>query len=190
MRSDAEAAAASAESVAPVEPVSVGTNKAVEYLVAVLSPKERACVLLKDVYDYSLEEIAELVDSTVGGVKAALSRGRARLGSSAVRSRPARPPDPELLRIMRLYVDCFNRQDWDTVRDLVSADAQLRVADRFAGRFADSPYFVNYAEWPWPWRLEMGELDGETTVIIHRQRGESWVPHSAIRLGRSGSERT
>jgi hypothetical protein len=29
-------------------------------------------VLLKDVFDYSLEEIAELVDSTVGGVKSAL----------------------------------------------------------------------------------------------------------------------
>lgn len=31
-------------------------------------------MLLKDVFDYSLEEIAELVDSTVEGVKAALSR--------------------------------------------------------------------------------------------------------------------
>ena len=46
-----------------------------------LPPKERACVLLKDVFDYSLEEIAELVDSTVGGVKAALNRGRSKLAT-------------------------------------------------------------------------------------------------------------
>ena len=45
----------------------------VEHLVLALPPKERACVLLKDVFDYSLEEIAALVDSTVGGVKAYLS---------------------------------------------------------------------------------------------------------------------
>jgi RNA polymerase sigma-70 factor (ECF subfamily) len=43
----------------------------VEHLVASLPPKERASVLLKDVFDYSLEEIAELVDTSVGGVKAA-----------------------------------------------------------------------------------------------------------------------
>jgi len=41
--------------------------------VLTLPPKQRACVLLKDIFDYSLEDIAGLVDSTVGGVKAALS---------------------------------------------------------------------------------------------------------------------
>ena len=54
----------------------LGTGKAVEHLVLTLPPKERACVLLEDVFDYSLEEIAELVGSTVGGVKAALNRDR------------------------------------------------------------------------------------------------------------------
>jgi len=49
-----------------------------------LPPKERACVLLKDVFDYSLEEIAALVDSTVGGVKAALNRGRSKLAASPI----------------------------------------------------------------------------------------------------------
>jgi len=49
-----------------------GIGKAVEHLVAVLPPKERASILLKDVFDYSLEEIADLTDSTVGAVKAAL----------------------------------------------------------------------------------------------------------------------
>ena len=35
-----------------------GFVKAVEHLVVTLPPKERACVLLKDVFDYTLEEIA------------------------------------------------------------------------------------------------------------------------------------
>jgi hypothetical protein len=50
--------------------------------VLTLPPKERACLLLKEVFDYSLEEIAELVDSTVG-VKAALNRGRTKLAASS-----------------------------------------------------------------------------------------------------------
>src|SRR5438067_3704577 len=63
VRDEAEAAAAMPEAVLPVEPA-LGVGKAVEHLIASLPPKERACVLLKDVFDYSLEEIAGLVDST------------------------------------------------------------------------------------------------------------------------------
>ena len=66
---------------------------AIEHLVLNLPPKERACVLLKDVFDYSLEEIAELVDSTVGGVKAALNRGRSKLASLNERSAAPRAAD-------------------------------------------------------------------------------------------------
>lgn len=65
----------------PTESAVLGIGRAVEQLVLTLPPKERACVLLKDVFDYSLKEIAEMVDSTVGGVKAALNRARTKLAS-------------------------------------------------------------------------------------------------------------
>lgn len=129
--------------------------------MATLPPKERACVLLKDVFDYSLEEIAELVDSTVGGVKAALNRARTKLAVSSPSAKSARSVSPELKQIMRLYVDRFNRRDWEGVRELTSADARLNVLERFAGKFADAAYLFNYERWPWPWRLALGEVDGE-----------------------------
>ncbi len=188
VRDQAEAAAAIPEAVSPAEPAALGIGKAVEHLVASLPPKERACVLLKDVFDYSLEEIAELVDTTVGGVKAALNRGRSKLASSAVPSQPGRTLNPELLRIMQLYVDRFNRRDWDGVRELISADAQLRVADRFAGKFADAPYFFNYDRWPWPWKLAVGELDGEPVLLVLQRGADTWTPHSAIRFDVIGQQ--
>ena len=140
-------------------------------------------MLLKDVFDYSLEEIAGLVDSTVGGVKAALNRGRAKLASQpslAHSSPPARPTSPELSRILELYVDRFNRQDWDGVRELIGADARLQVADRFAGAFATAPYFTSYHRWPKPWRLAVGSVEGEPAVIIHFWDGGRWTPTSFI----------
>src|SRR5205807_3380389 len=133
VRDEAEAAAAMSEAVSPAEPATLGIGKAVEHLVASLPPKERACVLLKDVFDYSLEEIAELVDSTVGGVKAALNRGRSKLASLPQPSTPPRAANPEMSRLLHLYVERFNRRDWDGLRELITADARLRVADRFAG---------------------------------------------------------
>jgi RNA polymerase sigma-70 factor (ECF subfamily) len=71
VREEAEAAAAEPDFIEPADPSGPTVGPAIEHLVLNLPPKERACVLLKDVFEYSLEEIAELVDSTVGGVKAA-----------------------------------------------------------------------------------------------------------------------
>ena len=182
VRDEAEAAVTRPEAVSPIESATLGVGKAVEHLVASLPPKERACVLLKDVFDYSLEEIAELVDSTVGGVKAALNRARTKLAESSPQANSARNASPELKQIMQLYVDRFNRRDWDGVRELTSADARLNVAERFAGKFADAPYFFNYERWPWPWKLALGELDGESVVIVLRRGADTWTPHSAIRF--------
>lgn len=182
VRDEAEAAVTRPEAVSPTESATLGVGKAVEHLVASLPPKERACVLLKDVFDYSLEEIAELVDSTVGGVKAALNRARTKLAESSPQANSARNASPELKQIMQLYVDRFNRRDWDGVRELTSADARLNVAERFAGKFADAPYFFNYERWPWLWKLALGELDGEPVVIVLRRGADTWTPHSAIRF--------
>jgi len=183
---EAETAAMVPDAVNPVEPPALGLGRAVEHLVSSLPPKERACVLLKDVFDYSLEEIAELVDSTVGGVKAALIRGRAKLEASPASTKPSRAVDPELTRIMRLYVDRFNRRDWDGVRELISADARLTVADAFAGELVDAPYFSNYERWSMPWRLTLGEVDGEPVVIILQRGTDTWTPYSVVRFDVEG----
>lgn len=181
VRDEAETAAALPEATAPTDPA-MGTGKAIEHLVLTLPPKERACVLLKDVFDYSLEEIAELVGSTVGGVKAALNRARTKLAESSPAGTTKRTVNPELKRVLQLYVERFNRRDWDGVRELVSADARLNVAERFAGRFSDALYFFNYDRWPWPWKLALGEVDGEPVVLVLRRGADTWTPHSAIRF--------
>ena len=187
VRDEADAAAALPDSYTPADPV-LGTGKAVEHIVLTLPPKERACVLLKDVFDYSLEEIAELVDSTVGGVKAALNRARTKLAESSPTATSTKSVSPEMKRVMQLYVERFNRRDWDGVRELTSADARLNVAERFAGKFTDAPYFFNYDRWPWPWKLAIGEVDGEPAIIILRRGADTWTPHSAIRLDVVGEQ--
>jgi RNA polymerase sigma-70 factor (ECF subfamily) len=151
----------------------------VERLVLTLPPKERACVLLKDVFDYSLEEIAELVDSTVGGVKAALNRGRSKL---APRPEPPAPSSAELSLLLNLYVERFNRRDWDGLRELISADARLEVADRFSGRLADSPYFGRYDLLTIVWRTALGVVDGDPAIVMLRRDESGWMPHSLVRL--------
>lgn len=181
-RIEAETAAMGPDSVMPVDPPVLGVGRAVERLVISLPPMERACVLLKDIFDYSLEEIAELVSSTVGGVKAALNRGRSKLAALPATVKSRREPNPQLSRLLHLYVDRFNKRDWDGLRELISADAQLRVADRFAGRIEEAPYFKNYERQTVMWRLAVARVDGETVVVVLRRDGDQWRPGSVARL--------
>lgn len=182
VRIEAETAAMGPDSVMPVDPPVLGVGRAVERLVISLPPMERACVLLKDIFDYSLEEIAELVSSTVGGVKAALNRGRSKLAALPATVKSRREPNPQLSRLLHLYVDRFNKRDWDGLRELISADAQLRVADRFAGPIEEAPYFKNYERQTVMWRLAVAQVDGEPVVVVLRRDGDEWRPGSVARL--------
>src|SRR3954447_6376013 len=181
VRDEAEAIALEPDVVLPPDPAGPDLGRAVERLVLTLPPKERACVLLKDVFDYSLEEIAGLVDSTIGGVKAALNRGRAKLAPRPdVAARAAVPDD--LSPLLHLYVERFNRRDWDGLRELIAADARLEVADRFSGRLIDSPYFSRYEGRTIEWRMAIGLVDGEPAVVALNSGASGWTPHSLVRL--------
>jgi RNA polymerase sigma-70 factor (ECF subfamily) len=156
VRIEVETTAMSPDFVMPADTPVLGVGRAVEQLVINLPPMERACVLLKDIFDYTLEEIAELVSSTVGGVKAALNRGRMKLAASSEPVISRREVSPELSRLLHLYVDGFNKRDWEGLRKLISADARLRVADRFVGsstnRHTSETMNGKQCRGDWQWR--------------------------------------
>jgi RNA polymerase sigma-70 factor (ECF subfamily) len=153
-------------------------------LVAELPPMERACVLLKDVLDYRLTEVADVVDSTLGGVKAALHRGRAKL-----RTHHGTPParvelDDEQRQLLDEYLDCFNRRDWDALRRVLQADARVELVGvkEFEVLDPDAPYFRNYSTLPWEWKLSVAWVDDKPIVVHWRKVGAEWRPIAAIRL--------
>jgi RNA polymerase sigma-70 factor, ECF subfamily len=182
VRIEAETTAIGPDSAMPANPPVLGVGRAIEQLVISLPPKERACVLLKDVFEYSLEEISELVGSTVGGVKAALKRGRTKLAAIPASAERPRPKNVKLAQLLRLYVDRFNQRDWDGVRELIAADARLQVADRFLGPLSESPYFGNYERLTFEWRMAVGEVDGEPVIIRLHRETDGWTPQAIVRL--------
>ncbi|MFL5617226.1 MAG: sigma-70 family RNA polymerase sigma factor [Gemmatimonadaceae bacterium] len=185
VREDAESGADVRDVEWPADPPGPALGRAVEHLVLTLPPMERACVLLKDVLDHSLEEIAELVGSTVGGVKAALHRGRARLAGAPTGQPMQHARDAASARdtaVLVEYVERFNRRDWDGLRELVSADARVRVADRFTGRLGDSPYFGRYARLTRPWRAVLAEVEGVPMIVTEYQDEGVWVARGLVRV--------
>ena len=83
-------------------------REAAAALMHMLGPQERAAVLLKEVFDMSLEQIAEVLATSVGAVKAALHRGRKRLDGN--RRTPARRPAPSA-RLVDRFVERLNAAD-------------------------------------------------------------------------------
>ena len=143
-----------------------------------LVPAQRSCVILKDVLDYSLEEIAAMLELSVSAVKAALHRGRARLRELTKAQRPAAPPratSPALAR----YAALFNARDWDGVRAMLVDDVKLDLVSRWkaAGRREVSTYFTNYYSVT-DWHLVPGWL---TTVAWQRFEISVTCPTSHMR---------
>jgi RNA polymerase sigma-70 factor (ECF subfamily) len=84
-------------------------------LIAQLAPQERTAVVLKDVFDLSLDEIAEALSTTVGAVKAALHRARGKLADQDLADPEASPPPAAL----DAFCAAFNARDLDGVTSLL-----------------------------------------------------------------------
>jgi RNA polymerase sigma-70 factor, ECF subfamily len=152
-------------------------------MVTQLPPMERSCVLLKDVLDYTLSDSATVVNSTVGGVKAALHRARTKL-RSARPDRLRRPPplDGHDRTLLTRYIECFNARDWDALRRLIQVDARVEVVG--SHETAASSYTSRYANLSWEWRVSLAAV-GDDVAIVQWRRGSvdgPWMPVAAIRL--------
>lgn len=101
--------------IATTEPEARATREAAGTLVALLAPQERAAVVLKDVFDFTLDEIALALSTTPGAIKAALHRGRTKLAEpSAGEDKPAPIP-----AVLDAFVDAFNARDLDRLTALL-----------------------------------------------------------------------
>lgn len=87
----------------------VATREAASVLLSSATPQERAALVLKDVFDFTLEEIAVILSTTVGSIKSALHRGRASLEEKHdLRRGSYRAPSKDLLD---RFVAAFNARD-------------------------------------------------------------------------------
>jgi RNA polymerase sigma-70 factor, ECF subfamily len=129
----------------------------------VLPVSQRSAVILKDVLGHSLEDTAETMNTTVPAVKAALSRGRAKL-----RATEAVPAELDARRRAELdrYASLFNTRDWDGVRALVGEDCRLDLVSKSQRRGkAVGMYFGRYEKEDV--RLAIVRLEGELALAAH-----------------------
>jgi RNA polymerase sigma-70 factor, ECF subfamily len=92
-------------------------------LIGQLSPQERAAVVLKDVFDLSLAEVAEALATTPGSIKTSLHRAREKLvEKTETRELPAPAPG-----VLDAFCRAFNAADLDGLAALLLDAAAVEV---------------------------------------------------------------
>lgn len=134
---------------------------------------QRSAVILKDVLDESLEDIAEHLGTSVAAVKSLLVRGRQALkahaaGDEKATARAAEPTSAEHRALVRQYVDLFNQRDWAGVQALLLEECRLDLVSKsqrkgksvgmYFGRYAQERDFV----------FRTGTCEGRSAIGVFR----------------------
>ncbi len=150
-----------------------------------LAPRQRSCVIFKDVMGYSLVEISELLNATVPEIKAALHRGRTRLRELSKNVEVNLPPlDDHERELVARYVDRFNARDFDTLRTMLTADVQLDIVGqvkRTGAAEISNRYFNSYNQLN-DWRAGVGKVEGRLAVLVYDPTMDSSRPVYFIQL--------
>jgi RNA polymerase sigma-70 factor, ECF subfamily len=159
-----------APSVPAADPLEV--RDALGAVATLLSPQERAAIVLKDVFDFPLAEIAAMLTTSVAAVKAALHRGRDRLGAPE----PARTkalgrratPDRSVPDAMAA---AFTAYDIERLTALLLDDAVSEVVGMVYEVGADtvrrgSLHHTLVVEDDVRYRAEVREMDGEPMLVL------------------------
>ncbi len=154
-------------------------REAATSLLARLAPRERAALLLEEVFDLSLEETAGILQVSVGAVKAALHRARGRLERANPDAQPAGPTPPR--ELVQRFVAALAARDLEALRALCSQDLTVElVGGAQLEGFEQARSFFGHAHVVLP-QLGFGEhpnwhaalYDGEPLVLGFRTLGAS-----------------
>jgi RNA polymerase sigma-70 factor, ECF subfamily len=153
-------------------------------ITALLAPQERAAVVLKDVFDYPLAEIAATLGTTVGAMKAALHRGRERLGAPEPARAQARRRRPRPDRaVVDALADAFNAYDIDRVVALLLTDGEAELLGVVYEVGADamrtgSLHHTFVIESDVRYRAEVSEFDGEPLMLLYQTPVDGSAPEA------------
>jgi RNA polymerase sigma-70 factor (ECF subfamily) len=137
----------------------------------ILPPRQRAVLILRDVFDWTASEVADALETSVASVNSALQRARATVAPRAGAERTAGESalDAKKAEMAARYVQAWEAGDIDAVVSMLTADAVHAMppwASWFAGPEALRVLYAGYDIWngrprPGVFRILPTALNGE-----------------------------
>lgn len=99
--------------------------------IQLLTPQQRATLILCDVLDWSAKDAADLLEISVAAVNSALQRARARLRERLPPQKPAWPASVDASAaerdLLKKYVEASDAADFDAFASIIREDASFRM---------------------------------------------------------------
>src|SRR5262249_28271994 len=100
-------------------------------VIQLLTPQQRAALILCDVLDWSAKDAADLLDISVAAVNSALQRARARLRERLPSQKPAWPTSADASaaerELLKKYVEASEAADFRALASIIREDATFRM---------------------------------------------------------------
>jgi RNA polymerase sigma-70 factor, ECF subfamily len=172
-----------------IESVSVAFLLALEHL----TPRQRAVLILRDVFDYTVQETAKALDLTQANVKVTHHRARqAMKGYEERRVPPTRQHQARTAERLRHFLECLQNQDVSGVEAMLANDA--RALSDGAGEFfaARQPILGRKniaklllglaAKQPKPERLAFRMLNGLPALVVETPAPHGFAPRFILQV--------
>ena len=106
-------------------------------VIQLLTPQQRAALILCDVLDWSAKDAADLLDLSVPAVNSALQRARVRLRERLPSREPPWPANVDASAaerdLLKKYVEASESADFRAFESIIRADATFRMPPDFGG---------------------------------------------------------
>jgi RNA polymerase sigma-70 factor, ECF subfamily len=140
-----------------------------------LPATQRAVLILREVLGYSAKEAAELLDTSVQSVNSALQRARKAVEEKLPDESQQRTlrdlGDEELSELVERYMEAWERNDVETVVDMLAEDATFAMpplASWFGGREEIAVFLANSPmSGDWRWKPLRVRANGQEALAFY-----------------------
>jgi RNA polymerase sigma-70 factor (ECF subfamily) len=140
-----------------------------------LPANQRAVLILREVLGFSAQEVADTLDTTVASVNSALQRARKAVEERA----PAQTQqatlrelgDERVRHIVERYMDAWERNDVDTVMEMLAEDASFTMPPLASWFSGEESIRIFLSGWPlsgtWRWRPIRAHANGQPALAFY-----------------------
>jgi RNA polymerase sigma-70 factor, ECF subfamily len=157
-----------------------------------LSPRQRAVLLLRDVFDYSVQETGAALDLSEANVKVTHHRARLTMRDyEGARTRPTREHQAKTGEKLREFLRHLENQDVAAVEAMLAADVRMlndgggefaAALNPILGRAKVARLFLTQAAKRQPYTFEFRMLNGSPAVLVQGPAPVGQAPRFVIQI--------
>jgi RNA polymerase sigma-70 factor (ECF subfamily) len=146
-----------------------------------LPPRQRAVLVLRDVFQFSAAETATMLEITVAAVNSGLQRAKARLAEVRGEDAPAEPTVADQ-QVLDRYVRAFESADIPALTRLLGESPTLEMPP-FENWYSGRDAYAGFMDWVYDrrgtdWRALATSVNGQPALAAYVRSGDRYVPHT------------